>query len=116
MTLLKIQSYESFDYSKYGLLTRLDFQRRFLETDESLVDLELELANHAQPTGNVLIITAKRVSDLKIGNLNSGETILLMIRDISSYGLEFARYRVKDEEANVLEFNCCDFDFSLRSQ
>jgi hypothetical protein len=114
MTKSKIELYESAAYGRYRFLSKLSLQREFSEDRRVSTSLELELLDEAVPAGKKLWLRASGVSDLKVGNLNGIDGILLVVRGISAHQLEMARYRITDEETQTVAFNCHEFDFLLK--
>ncbi|MBO0455541.1 hypothetical protein JZO77_02125 [Enterococcus hulanensis] len=101
------------EQSKFGFIESVKIYKDI--KDEHYVNyLEISFFNYPYVEGDKkMLITFQNISDLNLGNLDGLLKTVFSITDISSYQMENVKYKVVDDENNLVCFNCKDFEFSF---
>ncbi|HEY3447520.1 MAG TPA: hypothetical protein VGK67_14290 [Myxococcales bacterium] len=92
--------------SQFRFLKELLIRRQFGAESRNALQLRLVLVGDARPEAPELSIEFENVTDLKIGETNGIEAVVLAVRPIRERGWEDLNYRVTDEENGLLAFFC----------
>jgi hypothetical protein len=109
MSISKTQDYSRLNELKVGSLQSFNIRKGFDSKGDVVANVTLEILHNNNKS--LLKIKFYKATDIKVGNLNSREVMILIINDIRSHQLEDARYRAVDEEAAIISLNCWDFEF-----
>jgi hypothetical protein len=98
---------------KYGFLLAMTFERHLTDSRCSLYLLDMLLCDLEKPSSEKLHLKFYDVVDVNIRNIESMAGILLAIEDVSDRQLEGVKYRVSDQENEIVSFFCSQFSADL---
>lgn len=101
------------EQSKFGYIESIEIFKDI--EDQSLTNnLKMTLFNYPYVKGDrKLSITFLNIKDLELGELDGLFKVVFSITDISSYQIENIRYKIVENENDLLLFSCKDFKFSF---
>lgn len=101
------------EQAKFGYIESITVYKD-IEDGNMTNNLRLSLFNYPYTKGDErLVITFQNIVDLKIKELNGLYNTVFSVTDISSYQIENVKFKIVEDENNLLFFSCKDFEFNI---
>lgn len=101
------------EQQKFGYIESVTIYKD-VEKENMTNHLKISLFHYPYVKGDKrLVVTFQNIIDLKIKELNGLFNTVFSIIDISSYQIENIKFKIVEDENNLLCFSCKDFEFSI---